>query len=58
VRGWDTRVALDVDGRAVPIGPTFRQGHRDRLEGRDRVVWRQRSRNTPLGLRLVAAGAA
>ena len=62
-RSWrarlgDTRVALDVDGRAVPVGPTFRQGHRDRLEGRDRVVWRQRSGNTPLRLRLVAAGAA
>jgi hypothetical protein len=40
VEGWgDAEVSLSLDGRTVRRGPSFRYGHRHRLEGTDLIVW-------------------
>ncbi len=54
VRNWDERVRVTVDEVAVSADSGIRQGHRDRLEARDLLLWLPLRRNAPVSLLLTA----
>jgi len=53
VRDWDVKkIALDINGAAIPRGKDFRYGRIDRLDGSDLIVWIQYETNEGVHIKI------
>jgi hypothetical protein len=53
IQDWgERRAKLKINGQVFPVGKDLRLGHRDRLEGRDLIVWLKTRSAQPLLIEL------
>ena len=53
VTGWgDAGATLTLDGKSIPRGKDFRIGHRSTPEGKDLIVWIEKTSTSPIDIAL------